>query len=74
MVHPNSLSNLKHEGRPLKRGTYKKHRRLSVTDEGWQGCQQIAEDLGISVSEILESLGRGELILSRPLSRAKYSL
>jgi hypothetical protein len=69
MAHPNSLANLQHEGRPLKRGEAKKHRRLSVTDEGWQGCVELSQQLGISVSEILESLGRGELILSRPLNQ-----
>ena len=69
MTHPNSLANLKHEGRPLKRGTTKKHRRLTITDEGWQGCQELSSELGLSVSEILESLGRGEFILSRPLNK-----
>ena len=69
MTHPNSLANLKHEGRPLKRGSAKKHRRLSITDEGWQGCQELSSELGMSVSEILESVGRGEFILSRPLTR-----
>lgn len=68
MVHPNSIANLKHEGRPLKRGSTKRHRRLSVTDEGWQGCQELSDQLGMSISEILESLGRGEFILSRPLT------
>lgn len=68
MTHPNSLANLKHDGRPLKRGSAKKTRRLSVTEEGWSGCQKLSQELGLSVSEILESLGRGELILSRPLT------
>ena len=67
MTNPNSLANLKHEGRPLKRGARKKTRRLSVTDEGWSGCQIIAKDVNLSVSEILEAIGRGELILSKPL-------
>lgn len=70
MTHPNSLANLQHEGRPLKRGSEKKSRRLSVTNEGWQGCKQLSDELGLSVSEILESLGRGELILSKPLNRS----
>ncbi len=70
MTHPNSLANLKHDGRPLKRGSIKKSRRLSVTNEGWEGCQQLSLELGLSVSEILESLGRGELILSKPLTRS----
>ncbi len=70
MTHPNSLANLKHDGRPLKRGSTKKPRRLSVTNEGWEGCQQLSLEVGLSVSEILESLGRGELILSKPLTRS----
>ncbi len=70
MPHPNSLANLKHEGRPLKRGSAKKPRRLSVTNEGWEGCQQLSLEVGLSISEILESLGRGELILSKPLTRS----
>lgn len=68
MVHQNSLANLSREGRPKKRGSEKKHRRLSVTDEGWEGCKEISDDLGISVSEILESLGRGEFVLSKPIN------
>ena len=69
MSHPNSLANLKHDGRPLKRGSAKKSRRLSVTNEGWEGCQKLSSEIGLSVSEIIESLGRGELILSRPITR-----
>ncbi|MDJ0715797.1 MAG: hypothetical protein QNJ54_16450 [Prochloraceae cyanobacterium] len=70
MVHPKSLENLNRDGRPLKRGTNKKHRRLSVTEEGWEGCQKLSKELGISVSEILEALGREELILARPLKKS----
>jgi len=70
MSHPNSLANLKHDGRPLKRGSTKKSRRLSVTNEGWEGCQKLCTEIGISVSEVVESLGRGELILSKPLTRS----
>lgn len=70
MTHPNSLANLKHDGRPLKRGSTKKTRRLSVTNEGWEGCQQLSTEIGLSVSEILESLGRGEFILSKPLTQS----
>lgn len=70
MSHPNSLANLKHDGRPLKRGSAKKSRRLSVTNEGWEGCQKLSSEIGLSVSEIIESLGRGELILSRPIARS----
>ena len=67
--NPNSLANLNREGRPLKRGTTKKHRRLSVTEEGWIGCKELADELGMSVSEIIESLGRKELILARPIKK-----
>ena len=71
MTHPNSLANLKHEGRPLKRGSEKKSRRLSITNEGWEGCKHISSELGLSVSEILESIGRGELILNKPLGQSE---
>lgn len=70
MTHPNSLANLKHDGRPLKRGSAKKTRRLSVTNEGWEGCQKLSTELGLSVSEILESLGRGEFIISKPITKS----
>jgi hypothetical protein len=45
----------------------KSDRRLTVTSTGWDGCKALASELGLSgVSELLECLGRAELIVSRP--------
>lgn len=62
-VHPNTLANLTyHEGRKPLFGTKKKGRRLSVTEEGWEGTAQVAQALGCrSVSDFLEKIGRGEV-------------
>jgi hypothetical protein len=61
--HPNSQANLTyHGGRPQAYGTEKKKRYLTVTDEGWEGVQVIAQNWGCaSVSDLLEKLGRGKL-------------
>lgn len=63
MLNPKSLENLTHDGRPPKYGEKKKVRRLTVTEEGWQGVSEIASAYDLSVSEILELVGRGELVL-----------
>ncbi|MCT7964355.1 hypothetical protein NG791_27125 [Laspinema sp. D1] len=63
-LHPNSLKNLTyHEGRPKKWGEQKKTRKLTVTETGWEGVVEIAQEQGHSVSELLEMLGRGQLSL-----------
>lgn len=59
--HPNSLKNLTHEGRPLTYGEAKHPHRLSVTDTGWNNVLSIVKGLGISVSELIEQIGRGRL-------------
>ena len=64
--NPNSLAALdKHrysDGRPRIYGTPKKQRYLSVTEEGWEGVQQLAREAGCnSVSDLLEKLGRGQI-------------
>ena len=62
-VHPNSLANLRSDfGGSLPRYESKKKRRhLSVTDFGWQEAKKAIEsDLGVSVSEAIELIGRGE--------------
>lgn len=66
--NPNSRANLTGEGAGRKPAydTPKKTREVSVTDEGWKGCQAIAKELGISVSELLERLGRGHLAIGEP--------
>ena len=62
-VHPNSLANL----RPGTSGTKpryeerKKKRNLTVTDTAWCNAKEsIKQTLGVSVSEAIELIGRGE--------------
>lgn len=58
-MHPKSLENLTyHEGRPLTYGEPKKRREVSVTDTGWMGVKAFARARGLSVSELLERIGR----------------
>jgi hypothetical protein len=61
-MHPKSLENLTHEGRPQAFEEPKQRRYLSVTASGWEGAQQVAKAAGCrgGVSEFLERLGRGE--------------
>lgn len=61
--HPNSKGNLTyHSGRPQSYDEPKKQRYLSITETGWQGMQQLAENLGCnSVSELLEKMGRNQI-------------
>jgi hypothetical protein len=63
-IHPNSLGNLTHEGRPPAFNEAKKRRYLTVTDTGWVNTKAIAKELGCSVSELLEKIGRHELTVS----------
>ena len=65
--NPNSLANLQHEGRPKHYDEAKKKREVSVTQTGWAGCKQVAAAAGCrGVSQLLERLGRGELIVIAP--------
>lgn len=66
-VHPNSLKNLIHSGRPLTLGEPKKPRQLTVSETGWEGVLSIARELGCTgVSDLLERIGRFDLIVSNP--------
>ncbi|MGF1602211.1 MAG: hypothetical protein ACFCU8_09355 [Thermosynechococcaceae cyanobacterium] len=66
-IHPNSLENLNREGRPFAFGEEKKRRYLTVTQTGWEGTHDIASTHHCSgVSELLEKLGRGELMILAP--------
>lgn len=62
--NPNSLANLRHDGRPTATEVYgepKKKRTLSVTESGWQASAQKIKKMGYSsVSEFLEEFGREE--------------
>ena len=42
-------------------------RRCTVTVTGWDGCKAVVKELGLSgVSELLEMVGRSELLISKP--------
>lgn len=60
--NPKSLENLTHEGRPQAYDEAKQGHRVTVTPTGWEGFRSIAEQLDISVSELIERFGRGQLI------------
>lgn len=62
-IHPNSLANLSREGRPLAYDEPKRIRSVSVTSTGWTGLQETAQSMGLSTSELLEQLGRGDLMI-----------
>ncbi|WP_013335051.1 hypothetical protein [Gloeothece verrucosa] len=73
--HPNSLANLKHEGRPLAQDEPKKNRTITVTDLGWNGARALALSLGLSsFSELVEKLGRKEILLVIPSVESATSL
>lgn len=59
--HPNSLKNLTyHQGRKAKYGQNKSKRGVTLTDEGWEGIQNLAIEHGCSsASDFLEKVGRG---------------
>lgn len=62
--NPKSLKNLTHKGRPLEYGEAKKHRRVNLTDTGWEKLQVLQKQLEYSsVSEMLEEIARGAVIL-----------
>lgn len=71
--HPNSLKNLKLGGNKLRYEQPKKRRSISLTDEGWDKCRQLTkENFGLSVSEFMEQLGRGEIdleVLKKAMSK-----
>lgn len=63
-INPNSLENLKlgrrkGHGRTQDYEEPKRKRGISVTDRGWSGLETFAGEVDISVSELLERVGRG---------------
>ena len=65
-VHQNSLANLKpnRSGSKPKYGEPKKKRTITVTDEGWDRVRQLMKgEYGMSLSEAIEQLARGEYML-----------
>jgi hypothetical protein len=61
--HPNSLQNLTHAGRPLEYDEPKTGHRVTVTKTGWNSAKQLISSMGMSVSEFLEQLGRGNVLV-----------
>jgi hypothetical protein len=63
--NPNSQDNLKQykKGEPKFYDELKKRREALVTDTGWEGFKQLAKDVGLSASELIERLGRGTIEL-----------
>ena len=62
-MHPNSLANLKAGGGGNKpRYEEKKQRRhITVSTPGWEEAKAIAkEKFGLSISELVEQIGRGK--------------
>ena len=62
-VHENSLANLKpnRKGSKPKYEELKKQRSVTVTEVGWNSLKSyVKEEFDLSVSELLEHIGRGE--------------
>ena len=65
-VNPISLKNLTNSGSKQRYNEQKKRRQLSITDTGWNASKAIAkEQHQLSVLEMLEKIGRGELLVVR---------
>jgi predicted DNA-binding ribbon-helix-helix protein len=62
--HPNSQANLALGGRPTTYNEAKKNRSVTVTDVGWDGLKAIARAAGLTASELIERIGRGEIEVS----------
>lgn len=54
---------MKQTGRTTVYGEAKKGHQVTVTPAGWNGIRSIAEQLEISASELIEQLGRGQLVV-----------
>ncbi len=65
-VNPNSLANLDlgrgpGHGRTSEYEEPKKRHGVTITEQGWKGLEALAAKEGVSVSELLERIGRGLL-------------
>ena len=63
-INPNSLNNLKpgeSPGRSMMYDAPKTKHTVTLTPDGWDGVRVVAENQGVSVSEFLEQIGRGQL-------------
>lgn len=62
--HPASLSNLNKDGAKPRYEQRKKSHQVLVTPDGWEGLRTLACEYGLSISELVELIGRGELAVS----------
>jgi hypothetical protein len=63
---PNSLKNLNRKGTKPLHGKKKQPTTIALTPEGNKGARKLARSRGMSLSELIERLGRGELSLADP--------
>ncbi|MEG5175208.1 hypothetical protein [Microcoleus sp. B3-D7] len=63
-LHPNSLANLKLGGGEPRYEEPKKQRNIQVTSAGWEGFRAIARERGLSLSELIEQIGRRKITLT----------
>ena len=52
------------DGRATLHGARKKARNLSLTDDAWSNIKVIAKEHNLSVSELVELIGRGKIKIS----------
>jgi hypothetical protein len=64
-THENSLNNLRRHRRP-KYDVPKKVHWLTVTQTGWSNTKSLVHSMGMSVSELMEELGRGGVMIVNP--------
>lgn len=68
-MNPKSLENLKKGQSPGRKTIYSKSKSrhgVTLTDDAWAGVQAIADRWGVSVSELLERIGRDQLAVVEP--------
>lgn len=79
-MNPKSLENLRMGHSPGRKPVYtqsKSRHGVTLTNDAWAGVQAIANRLEVSVSELLERIGRNQLTvmephtLEQPLSRVE---
>lgn len=68
-MNPKSLENLKIGQSPGRKTIYSKSKRrhgVTLTDDAWARLQALFNRLGVSVSELLERIGRDQLAVVEP--------
>ena len=61
--HPESKKNLLKSATPFYEEK-KRGRHIAVTDTGWDGIKAIAKDQDLTISQLIEKIGRKEIILT----------